>query len=73
MQYSNIDGQKVYQAIGIWMEHKAASGAVTTADLVTIDELERRLGYDLFANLDAATQAQIESSYSPIYWSGISE
>ena len=55
------------------MEHKAASGAVTTADLVTIDELERRLGYDLFANLDAATQAQIESSYSPIYWSGISE
>ena len=73
LQYSNIDGQKVYQAIGIWMEHKAASGAVTTADLVTIDELERRLGYDLFANLDAATQAQIESSYSPIYWSGISE
>lgn len=73
LQYSNIGGEKVYQAIGIWMEHKAASGAVTTSDIVNIDELESKLGYDLFSNLDPAIQAQIESTYSPIYWSGISE
>lgn len=73
LQYNNTGGEKVYQAIGIWVEHKAASGGITTDDLVTIDELERRLGYDLFSNLDPAIQAQIESSYSPIYWSGISE
>lgn len=74
LQYHNEDGEKVYQAIGIWVEHKAASGGITTDDLVTIDELERRLGYDLFSNLDPAIQAQIESSYDTNnYWPNISE
>lgn len=71
LQYNEIDGEKVYQAIGIWMEHKAASGAVTTADLVTIDELEQRLGYDLFANVDPTIQNQIEAKYNLVYWNGV--
>ncbi len=71
LQYNEIDGQKVYQAIGIWMEHKAASGAVTTADLITIDKLEEKLGYDLFANIDPTIQSQIEAKYNLIYWNGI--
>lgn len=71
LQYNEIGGEKVYQAIGIWMEHKAASGAVTTADLVTIDELEQRLGYDLFANVDPTIQNQIEAKYNLVYWNGV--
>lgn len=73
LQYNNIDGTEVYQALAIWMEHKAASGAVTTSDIITIDELERRVGYNLFANIDEATQNAVEASYKLIYWQGISD
>lgn len=68
LQYTNRNGVKTYQAIALWVPHKAASGAATLDDAMTIDELEALTGLDFFPNLDPATQASVESVIDNRYW-----
>lgn len=68
LQYRNINGSKNYQALAIWLPHKAASGLATIDDTITIDELEERTGMDFFANLDSATQQKVESEVNARFW-----
>lgn len=57
-----------YQALAIWVPHKAASGAATMDDIITIDQLEERTGMDFFVNLDSAIQERVESQVDPQFW-----
>ena len=49
-------------AIGFWFEHKAYSDKSYTDYVVTIDEIEAKIGFDLFANLQDAIESKVESS-----------
>ena len=49
-------------AIGFWFEHKEYSDKSYTDHIVTIDELEAKIGFDLFANLPDAIEAKVEST-----------
>lgn len=71
LQYRNNNGAKTYQAMAIWLPHKAASGAPKKEDVITIDELEELTGYDFFSNLDQNIQQSVESKVDFIYWSGV--
>ena len=57
-----------YQAIAIWVPHKAATGAATLNDVMTIDELEELTGLDFFVGLDDAIEARVESKTDNLYW-----
>ena len=58
-----------YQAMAIWVPHKAASGSIDTAtDIITIDRLEELTGIDFFHNLDDTTEQIVESQYDLSLW-----
>lgn len=73
LQYTLKDGNPVYQAVAIWVPHEAASGNATVSDLITIDQLEERVGIDLFTNLDDQTESRVESSYNLNAWGDIAQ
>lgn len=68
LQLRITGGVKSYQALALWVPHKAASGSATMDDVITIDELERRTGMDFFVNLDSAIQESVESKVVPNFW-----
>ncbi len=50
-------------AIGFWFEHRDYSSKETYAQFaVSIDEIERRTGFDLFANLPGSNTSGIEKT-----------
>ena len=49
-------------AIGFWFEHNAYSGTSSTNYVVTLDEIEAKIGFDLFANLPDSIEAKVEST-----------
>ena len=49
-------------AIGFWFEHKAYSDKSYTDYIVTIDQIEAKIGFDLFANLPDSIEARVEST-----------
>ena len=49
-------------AIGFWFEHKAYSDKSYTDYVLTIDEIEAKIGFDLFANLPDAIESKVEST-----------
>ncbi len=59
---------RTYKAIGFWFDHKANSGPLTAAYALSVDDVERRTGFDFFSNLPAEIQAQVESKYAPQEW-----
>ncbi len=62
LHYSSAYG---YSGCAVWLKHEARSGSITRSDMMSIDELEEKIGIDLFVNLPAkvgATKAaEIES------------
>lgn len=48
-------------AVGIWLKHEAYEDSDYTKHLVSIDEIEARTGFDLFASLLASLQSIVES------------
>jgi endonuclease G len=66
-------GVKSYQALGLWVPHKAASGAPTKSDVKTIDQIEELTGLDFFHNLDDSTEQRVESSVDYLFWGGIKD
>lgn len=71
LQYSIKDDKKIYQALALWLPHKAASGAPTQNDVKTIDQLEELTGIDFFVGLDDSVEATVEQDINMIYWPGI--
>lgn len=71
LQYSIKNGEKIYQALALWLPHKAASGAPTQEDVKTIDQLEELTGIDFFVGLDDSVEANVEQNINMNYWSGI--
>ena len=57
-----------YQALAIWVPHIPDTGNATMDDVITIDELESRLGIDFFHNLDDVTEQKVEAAVDPRYW-----
>lgn len=68
LQYRDNNGSKSYEAIALWVPHKAANGAATINDAITIDQLEERTGIDFFPHLDDTTEERVESSINPARW-----
>lgn len=65
------DGQ--YSAMAFWMEHKeydtvGNKTAELQSHIITIDELEKRTGFDFFTCLPNATEEAVEASASPSDW-----
>jgi DNA/RNA endonuclease G, NUC1 len=56
-----------YQAIGFIMENTSSIQPYTSC-CVTIDEIERITGIDLFCNLDDSVEGTVESSYDTHFW-----
>ncbi|MBO7300639.1 MAG: DNA/RNA non-specific endonuclease [Tidjanibacter sp.] len=57
-----------YQALAIWVRHIPDTGNATMDDVITIDELENRLGIDFFHNLNDATEQKVEATVDARYW-----
>ena len=57
-----------WTACGIWLEHYTSASFITRDDLFSIDELENKIGIDLFVNLPAKigdSQAALVESTEP--------
>ena len=68
LQRRGTGANSQYQALAIWVPHKAASGKATLNDAITIDELEERTGIDFFPNLGDAIETAVESTIDNHYW-----
>lgn len=68
LQRRGTGASSTYQALAIWVPHKAATGSATMDDIITIDQLEERTGIDFFVNLDEETQQKVESSVNSKFW-----
>ncbi len=51
-------------AVGVWMPHRSYSGDSYMNYVVTVDEIERLTGFDLFANLPDDVEAKAERNAS---------
>ncbi len=52
------------KAVGFWFEHKSYTGTGVTYDkyAVSVDEIERRTGFDFFANLPDSIESSAEQN-----------
>lgn len=57
-----------YEAMAIWVPHRAAEGEATLNDIITIDLLEERTGIDFFPNLKDDIENVVESKVNSHYW-----
>lgn len=64
----NGGNNRSYKAIGFWFNHQANSGSVSAANAVSVDDVERRTGFDFFTNLPEEIQNQLESKFAPQEW-----
>ncbi len=71
LQFRNNNGSKSYQALALWLPHKAASGAPTQNDVKTIDQLEELTGIDFFVGLDDVAEDKVEQNIDMKFWPGI--
>ena len=51
-------------AIGFWFEHRTYTNETFTSYAVSVDEIERLTGFDLFTNLPIGVEATAESNTS---------
>lgn len=68
LQRRGTGANSSFQALAIWVPHKAANGETTRDDMITIDKLETLTGIDFFPNLDDATENKVESDIDARYW-----
>lgn len=54
--------------IAFWLEHSATNATTPAAAAITIDELERRTGIDLFCNLPDELENRVEATYNLASW-----
>lgn len=60
LRYSAKDG---YKGLALYVKNEKLSGGGLTRDVtMSIDELEEKLGYDFFYNLDDATEKTVEAA-----------
>lgn len=57
-----------YQGLALWSEHKADSSTDPTPYMITIDELEKRTGYDFFCNLPDVIENTVEKTLVTSEW-----
>lgn len=57
-----------YTAVAFWTEHKEDTTADLTQFMITIDELERRTGYDFFCNLPDKIEDAVEGTITADDW-----
>ncbi len=55
LRYSKSGG---YSACGIWLDHDSNASVTTTSDLMSISELEKKVGVNFFVNLPAKVGAE---------------
>lgn len=70
---SSSSGTKGYRSIAVWLDHKEYSDSYVSTDYtLSVSELEEKLGYRLFVNLDdkvGVTDAQtIKDNKSTSWW-----
>lgn len=64
----NNGNNRSYKAIGFWFNHQANSGNVSSANAISVDDVERKTGFDFFTNLPEDIQNQLESKFAPQEW-----
>ena len=58
-----------YSAIGFWYDNKSYGNVEPNANHAqTVDEIEKRTGYDFFTNLPKDVQDKIEAEFKPTEW-----
>ncbi len=60
LRYSKYSTTNQWEAVAYYVEHKAAY-SISSNWIITVDELEEKLGMDFFVNLPDATETQVES------------
>lgn len=58
------------RTIVFWMEHAntGSNTTITSEECITVDELERIIGFDLFPMIDDSIEAEVESKAIPSLW-----
>lgn len=57
-----------YAAMAFWAEHKPDDSKDLTPYMITVDELEKRTGYDFFCNLPDNVENSVESILTTSEW-----
>ena len=65
-----ISDANAVRAIAFWFTHKNTGDdtSITSADCITVEELEKRTGFTFFPMLDDAIEAEVKSSKIPSEW-----
>lgn len=61
-------GNRKYKAVGFWFDHEANSGNVNASYMLTVDEIEKRTGWDFFRYLPADVETVVEKQLVPGDW-----
>ena len=58
-----------YSAIGFWLENRSyGSEVIQRAYAYSVDEIEKRTGFDFFHNLDDTIEKEVEAKYDASAW-----
>ena len=58
-----------YKSIGMWYENRSGYASTpAVSETETVNEIERRTGFDFFVNLPSDIQESVEDQYSPQEW-----
>ena len=65
-----ISDANAVRAIAFWFTHKNTGDdtSITSADCITVEELEKRTGFTFFPMLDDAIEAEVKSTKIPSEW-----
>ena len=65
-----ISDASAVRAIAFWFTHKNSGEdtSITSADCITVEELEKRTGFTFFPMLDDAIEAEVKSTKIPSEW-----
>ena len=61
-------GTRKYKATGFWFEHKANMGSVNASYMMSVDEIERKTGWDFFKHLPTDVEMEVEKQLVPGDW-----
>ncbi len=61
-------GEYQYKSAGFWFAHKANTGTVDTSYMMTVDEIEKKTGWDFFKHLPIEIEMEVEKQLMPGDW-----
>ena len=69
LRYKAGEANGGYAAIGFWLENRSyGSQVISREQALTVDELEKRTGFDFFVNLKDEYEKEAEAKYDASLW-----